>query len=159
MKKINLITLVLALGLALGFAGCGSSDKAVPATKAKAEVVYDTAKLIDIEKQGFLTVESCAKQGAFLDCRMENYICGSDDCYKNVEPGVMSDVQLVLYSHKEGITYNLDVTAIAPSLIDTGINRNDVTLIGKYDAMSNTIIASEFKAPPPPKKSFFKGCL
>jgi len=32
-------------------------------------------------------------------------------------------------------------------------------LIGEYDAGSNTIIVQEFKAPPPPTKSFFKGCL
>ena len=44
-------------------------------------------------------------------------------------------------------------------MIDKGINRNEVTLIGDFNAATNTIIVKEFKAPPPPKKSFFKGCL
>lgn len=150
MKKINLITSVLALGLALAFSGCMGGS---------AKPSYDTANLVDMEKQGFLTVKSCADQGAFLDCRLENYMCGYDGCYKDVPAGVQTDVQLVLFSHKEGATYNLDLSALSPAIIDTGINRNDVTLIGKYDAASNTLIATEFKAPPPPKKSFFKGCL
>jgi hypothetical protein len=32
-------------------------------------------------------------------------------------------------------------------------------MIGEYDPNTKTIAVSEFKAPPPPKKSFFKGCL
>lgn len=117
------------------------------------------AKLVPIEKQGFLTIESCAAQGAFQDCYMENYLCGSDECFKKTEPGVIKDVQIVLYSHKDGITYKLDVAKIPMADIDSGINRNDVTIIGNYDKKTKTIYATEFKSPPPPKKSFFKGCL
>jgi len=34
---------------------------------------------------------------------------------------------------------------------------NEVTIMGELKG--DTIIASGFKAPPPPQKSFFKGCL
>ena len=42
-------------------------------------------------------------------------------------------------------------------VLETAINRNEVTIIGKIHG--NTIDAKSFKAPPPPKKSIFKGCL
>ena len=121
--------------------------------------VFGSSELVHIEKQGFLTIESCAAQGAFQDCYLENYICGTDGCYKKTEPGVLKDVNIVLYSHKDGITYKLDTSKIRAQDIDSGINRNDVTIIGDYDSSTHTIYATEFKSPPPPKKSFFKGCL
>jgi len=112
-----------------------------------------------VEKEGFLSTEKCAAAGEFKDCYLENYACGSDDCFKNIEPGTSLPVTIVLYSHKEGHTYIVDVSKLNPSDIDEGINRNEVTIIGEYDKETNTIMATEFRAPPPPKKSFFKGCL
>ena len=162
MKTITLFSSALVLGLALSFAGCGSSSEVkAPAEKVKApaEKAKAPANMVPIEKQGFLTIDSCAAQGAFQDCYLENYICGTDGCYKNTEPGVLKDVNVVLFSHKDGITYKLDISKIPVSDIDGGINRNDVTIIGEYDSATQTIYATEFKAPPPPKKSFFKGCL
>ncbi len=165
MKKIHLMSSALVLGLMLGLSGCGATASDVtPAVKAEvkneiSEVKQNDSKLEHIEKQGFLTVASCAAQGAFTDCYLENYACGSDGCFEKFEPGVEGNVQIVLYSHKDGITYKLDVSGIPAHEIDEGINRNDVTVIGEYDPATNTIVAHEFKAPPPPKKSFFKGCL
>ncbi len=162
MKNTNLIISSLVLGLTLVFSGCGSAEPKAPeaekAPEAKVEAAGET-ELAEIEKMGFLTVDTCAAAGVFKDCYLENYACGSDGCFKNIEPGVQKPVNIVLYSHKDGITYNLDTTALHAHELDEGINRNDVTIIGKYDAKTNTIIATEFKAPPPPKKSFFKGCL
>ena len=154
MKTFGLISSALVLGAALVFSGCGAATASPEATTQKA-----ATELVPMEKMGFLTVDTCAAQGAFLDCRLENYSCGYDGCYKDIEAGKKSKVNLVLFSHVDGITYNVDATAVDPMMIDKGINRNDVTLIGQYDASTNTIIATEFKAPPPPKKSFFKGCL
>jgi hypothetical protein len=37
------------------------------------------------------------------------------------------------------------------------MNKNEVTLVGDIDETS--IKVYDYKAPPPPKKSFFKGCL
>lgn len=111
------------------------------------------------EKEGFLTTQACAEQGAFTDCYLENYICGSDKCYLKTEAGVDLNTQLVLFSHDDGVIYKLDTGSIPRSVFDAGVNRNAVTIIGEYDQASQTIAVSEFKAPPPPKKSFFKGCL
>ena len=111
------------------------------------------------EKSGFLTTESCAKQGAFADCYLENYFCGSDGCYRDVEAGVNKNTPLVLYSHDDGVTYKLSIPDEIRTEMDEGISRNAVTVIGEFDASTNTITVHEFKAPPPPKKSFFKGCL
>ena len=164
MKKINLISSTLVLALVLAFTGCGSIEPTVAAEKApvakaaKAKPVMP-ADAVDIEKQGFLTVESCSTVGAFQDCRLENYMCGSEGCFKEFEPGVFGEVQIVLFVHNEGHTYNIDISNINATDIDKGINRNEVTIIGKYDAANNIIFATEFKSPPPPKKSFFKGCL
>jgi hypothetical protein len=111
------------------------------------------------EKEGFLTTQSCAEAGAFTDCYFENYVCGSDGCYKHTEAGVIKDEPLVLFSHDDGVIYKLDTSALKRSELDHGVSRNAVTVTGEYDAGTNTIIAQEFEAPPPPKKSFFKGCL
>ena len=111
------------------------------------------------EKEGFLTTEACALQGAFTDCYLENYVCGSDNCHLKTEPGVDNNTQLVLFSHDDGVIYKLDTAAIPRSVFDAGVNRNAVTIIGEYNEATQTITVAEFKAPPPPKKSFFKGCL
>lgn len=150
MKTFSLITSALTLAAMLVLSGCGEQPE--PAKKASGE-------LVPMEKMGFLTVDTCADAGAFKDCYLENYVCGNDGCFQEFEPGVFGKVGLVLYSHVDGISYKLDVTDLDMSLIDTGINRNDVSIVGEYDASTNTLYAKEFKAPPPPKKSFFKGCL
>lgn len=113
----------------------------------------------EFEKEGFLTTENCAKAGAFKDCYMENYVCGSDGCYMNVEPGVDQKTQLVIFSHDDGVIYKLDTAKVDRAVFDAGISRNAVSIVGEFDASTNTIVVQEFKAPPPPKKSFFKGCL
>lgn len=111
------------------------------------------------EKTGFLTTQSCAEAGAFKDCYMENYLCGSDGCYRHVEAGVDEKTPLVLYSHDDNVIYKIDMSHLPRAVFDEGISRNEVAIIGEFDASTNTIVAHEFKAPPPPKKSFFKGCL
>ncbi|MEA3372516.1 MAG: hypothetical protein U9Q62_02380 [Campylobacterota bacterium] len=111
------------------------------------------------EKEGFLTTENCAKQGAFTDCYMENYVCGEDFCNLKTEPGVDNETQLVLFSHDDGVIYKLDTAAVPRSVFDAGVNRNAVSITGEYDAATQTITVQTFEAPPPPKKSFFKGCL
>jgi len=113
----------------------------------------------EFEKQGFLTTDKCAAAGEFADCYLENFSCGSDGCYETEESGKHAGAKLVLYSHDDGMTYNLDVSKLPASELDEGVSRNLVTIIGTYDKKTNTVHATEFKAPPPPKKSFFKGCL
>lgn len=147
MKIVNVLTSVLVLSLTLVLSGCNSGPAA------------PSSEPVPMEKMGFLTVESCAVQGAFLDCYLENYMCANDGCFMEHEPGVFTKVQLVLYSHEDGTSYNVDTRNIDMRFIDKGINRNDVTLIGDFIESTNTIIVKEFKSPPPPKKSFFKGCL
>ncbi|MBU1927664.1 hypothetical protein KKG77_01550 [bacterium] len=118
------------------------------------------SELTPIEKSGFLTTSGCAAQGAFRDCYLENYSCGSDGCFETAVAGeAAKDVQVVLFSHNDGITYKLDLKAVNLSNVDKSINRNEVTVIGNYNADTNTISATEIKPPPPPTKSFFKGCL
>jgi len=111
------------------------------------------------EKSGFLTTEKCAKAGEFKDCYLENYACGSDGCFEVTEAGVDKNTPLVLFSHDDGVIYKLDTSAVNRAELDEGVSRNAVSMIGEFDASTNTIIVHEFKAPPPPKKSFFKGCL
>ena len=122
-------------------------------------VVSAFASEPSFEKEGFLTTQGCAEQGAFADCYLENYCCGADGCYRVSEAGVDKQTPLVLFSHDDGAIYKLDTSALVRSAYDGGVNRNAVTIVGEYDASSNTIVVKEFKAPPPPKKSFFKGCL
>ena len=111
----------------------------------------------DAEKKGFLTSKWCAQNGYFSDCRMESLVCGSGDCFKNWEAGDKVIDDLVLFVHAENKIYDIDYKAIPRYQLDEPMNQNEVSIIGKVEG--NTIIATGFKAPPPPQKSFFKGCL
>lgn len=111
------------------------------------------------EFDGILTTPACAAEGAFADCYLENYACGSDGCYKNIQPGETTKPLLGLFQHSTGKTYKIDVSKLKVSELGEGMNKNGVVIVGTLDEATNTIHATEFKAPPPPKKSFFKGCL
>jgi len=148
MKKIALIAVALIMSLS--------------ANQAPEQEFCDDPETIEVEgfeKSGFLSTEACASQGAFTDCYFENYVCGSDGCYLTTEAGINKNTPLALFSHDDGVIYKLDTSAMKRSIFDSGINRNAVTIVGTFDASTNTIIVQKFKAPPPPKKSFFKGCL
>ncbi len=117
------------------------------------------AQTEEIEKKGFLTTKWCVKNDLFKDCRLESAVCGFEGCFKEWDFGDPIKEELVLYVHDEGMTYNIKLDKIKRSEFDEALNRNEVTIIGSYDRNGNTIHAEELKAPPPPKKSFFKGCL
>ena len=140
MKKLFLTTL-LGLSLAIGaFASEGGKG--------------------EFEKKGFLTTKWCAENDLFADCRLETYHCGSEGCYKEWLPGEPTKMEMVLYVHDEGKIYYIDPKEVHVSeLLEKAANRNEVTIIGELESDGKTIKATEFKAPPPPKKSFFKGCL
>lgn len=111
------------------------------------------------EFEGLLTTKGCAEQGAFADCYLENYACGSDYCFKDIAAGERGKPNIALFQHNTGKTYSIDVSKLNLSELGEGMNKNGVVIVGVLDEATNTIRATEFKAPPPPKKSFFKGCL
>jgi hypothetical protein len=111
------------------------------------------------EFEGLLTTPTCAAQGAFADCYLENYSCGSDDCFKKIAPGETTSPKLALFQHGTGKVYLVDTSKLKVSELGEGMNKNGVVITGILDKNTNTIAATEFKAPPPPTKSFFKGCL
>ena len=111
------------------------------------------------EFEGLLTTPACAAQGAFADCYLENYSCGSDDCFKKITPGETTSPKLALFQHGTGKVYLVDTSKLKVSELGEGMNKNGVVISGILDKNTNTIAATEFKAPPPPTKSFFKGCL
>ncbi|WP_353661617.1 hypothetical protein [Hydrogenimonas sp. SS33] len=117
------------------------------------------AKSEEVTKKGFLASEWCVKHDMFKDCRLESYACGSEGCFAHWKFGDRVTGKLVLFVHDEGKYYYVDLGKIEPSELDEAKNANEVTFTGHYDPRTNTIHATEFKAPPPPKKSFFKGCL
>jgi len=107
-----------------------------------------------------LTTEWCAKNDLFADCRLESYHCGEEGCYREWLPGEPRKGRMVLYVHDEGRYYYVKPDGVHVSeLLEKAANRNEVTIIGTLAKDGKTILASDFKAPPPPKKSFFKGCL
>lgn len=110
-----------------------------------------------IEKKGFLTSKWCAQNGYFSDCRLESMVCGSGECFKSWEFGDKVTDELVLFVHNEQKSYAIDYSSIPRYKLDEPMNMNEVTITGEL--RGDTIVASGFKAPPPPQKSFFKGCL
>jgi hypothetical protein len=111
------------------------------------------------EFEGLLTTPGCSAEGAFADCYLENYACGSNGCYKKIEPGANTSPKLAIYQQNTGKTYLVDTSKLKISELGEGMNKNGVIISGVLDKATNTIAATEFKAPPPAKKSFFKGCL
>ncbi len=128
-----------------------SSAKTVAPTK-KSPAVH--AAESSFERQGFLTTKWCAEQGLFIDCRMESIVCGKGGCFQNWEFGDKMVAQLVIYVHDDLQYYNIKPAKDfgMAELIRTSINRNLVTIKGKYDVKTNTITAFEFKAPSSPEK-------
>lgn len=116
-----------------------------------------TSYAADSEKKGFLTSKWCAQNGYFSDCRLESLACGSGECFKSWEFGDKVTDELVLFVHNEQKSYAIDYSAIPRYKLDEPMNMNEVTISGELKG--DTIVASGFKAPPPPQKSFFKGCL
>jgi len=114
----------------------------------------------EFEKKGFLATEWCVQNDLFADCRLESYHCGQEGCYRHWLPGEPRKMRMVLYVHDEGKYYYVEPHGVHVSeLLEKAANRNEVTIIGTLAKDGKTIKATEFKAPPPPKKSFFKGCL
>lgn len=114
----------------------------------------------EFEKKGFLTTKWCAQNDLFADCRLETYHCGEEGCFKEWVPGEPTKTEMVLFVHDEGKIYYIDPEGVHVSeLLEKAANRNEVTIIGELASDGKTIKAHDFKAPPPPKKSFFKGCL
>jgi hypothetical protein len=113
------------------------------------------------EKKGFLTTKWCAEQGMFTDCRLETVVCGAGGCFKKWEFGDKETLELVIFVHDEGKYYHVSPQEgfHVAEAIELGLSRNEVTIKGSFDKNKNMILATSFDAPPPPKKSFFKGCL
>jgi|GEM_PF-2154590 hypothetical protein len=112
------------------------------------------------EKQGLLISEDCAIKGSFSSCNLESYACGFEGCWQENEPGINKPVQLVLFVHDDGKYYKIELTdEVKRYYLDEGVNRNEIIIIGKYNKAEDFVNVTEFKTPPPPSKSFFKGCL
>lgn len=118
------------------------------------------ASASDVEKTGFLTTKWCADRGLFTDCRLETLFCGYEGCFKD-EKEFKTDVTatIVLNVHDDGQYYEVDFghRIELGEVLEKAINKNEVTIVGEFK--DGKILAHEFEAPPPPKKSFFKGCL
>ena len=112
------------------------------------------------EKEGFLTTQYCAERGMFSNCKLETLFCGYEGCYKD-EKEFKTDIDatLVLFVHNEGKYYTVDFAQAIDmgKFLKLAMNKNEVTLVGDIDETS--IKVYDYKAPPPPKKSFFKKCL
>ena len=105
------------------------------------------AEMYEIE--GFLTTKKCAESGIFKDCYLENYSCGSDECFKEAQIVGRDSApkDIVLYVHNEGKIYTIESSNIKPSLIDRAIYRNRVIVRGEYNEVNSTLEATELMAP------------
>lgn len=97
----------------------------------------------EVSKVGVLITVDCMEKTLFTECPLQSPLTSP----------------YALYVHGDLTSYTLDVSALSKHELDEGFGRNKVTIIGTFDAKTNTIKAKEYKAPPPEGKSFFKGCL
>jgi len=122
-----------------------------------AVILFASSLSAQDSKKGFLTSKWCADNGFFTDCRLESSVCGEGDCFKTWDFDDKMIDELVLFVHDEGKYYNVELAGLQRWKLDMAVHRNEVEIIGELDG--DTIKAKHFNAPPPPKKSFFKGCL
>lgn len=111
------------------------------------------------EIKGFFTTKWCADRGIFRNCPEETLVCGYEGCTAEWSPGEPMKTELAVYVHESGEIYKVVLNELSREKVNGAINRPDVTIIGELDKNTKTIKADDMKAPPPPKKSFFKGCL
>lgn len=79
---------------------------------------------------------------------------------KRFNLGETTHPKLALFQHATGKVYEIDTTKLKVSELGEGMNKNGVVIVGVLDEKNQYDRSDvEFKAPPPPKKSFFKGCL
>lgn len=95
-----------------------------------------------VTKKGVLVTEACVAEGRFVECPLSSYTEKS---------------KLVLFVHEDLKHYNLELSKIPQRQLDEGFARNGVEITGKLDAGKNLLTAEQYKAPPPPAKSSFKG--
>lgn len=159
MKKL-LSVVATSLLIATSAFASSAEDKKVSVSTVPPTNSTPLAKQ-SFEKKGFLTTKWCAEQGTFTDCRLESVVCGSGGCFKKWEFGDKETLELVIFVHDEGKYYNITPQEgfHVAEAIEEGLSRNEVTIKGSFDKSKNMILATSFDAPPPPKKSFFKGCL
>jgi hypothetical protein len=148
MKKL-LLALFFVFGVALFAEEAQPAEAPIPAGEE--------------EMKGFLVTKWCWDNSYLSDCKLETVACGSEGCFRSPDFKVgesKETMDLVLFIQTRGV-YKIVVPANVKlgSVLKKGIGKNDVSVIGKVDHGNKTIIASAFKSPPPPKKSFFKGCL
>lgn len=101
-----------------------------------------SAQAMSVDKKGVLVTKQCVMEGRFIECPLWTY---------------HDDAQLVLFVHDDMRFYELDMTAVFKRDIDEGFARNGVEISGQLDESKNLIVATDYKAPPPPAKSDFKG--
>lgn len=160
MKKIILVA-IIALGMVSGIFAMGEEKTSATTVEPSKDSPVEHTADASFQKQGFITTKWCAEQGLFADCRLESIVCGEGGCFMNWEFGDKMKTELVVYVLDDLQYYKIQPTGnfSMSELIEKGMAKDLVTIIGKYDEKTNAIIASEFKAPPPAGKSFFKGCL
>ena len=94
-------------------------------------------------KKGFLTTKTCADQGTFVDCNLENYKTND----------------LVLFVHNEGKYYKVKATdAKIVARLDKAFSRNDITL-HTSQASNDTLHVNKIEMAEIKKGPIFKGCL
>jgi len=149
MKKylIALVTVQIVISTAFASGEMKTSVRTVaPSETSPAAHMADAS----FEKRGFLVTRWCADQGLFVDCRLESLVCGSGGCFRHWEFGKKVKRELVLYVHDD-----LQYYGIKPAegfsmgeLIDKAFAKNLVTIRGKYEKQTNSIVAITFELPP-----------
>lgn len=132
MKKILLSSLI-ASTIALSSLAASAAPKEAPEIKPMAG---------EVEKKGVLVTEECIRKGELKDCRLDT----------------VETSPLALFVHSETKAYRLIPNGVHLRDLDSGIGKNNVTVVGSLEK-GNVIKIRAYKAPPPEAKSFFKGCL
>lgn len=140
MKNVLLLSIVT---VALFLTGCGSEAHPERQSHSWPKELVEN----NVSKQGFLTTDYCVKRDYFTNCKLENY--------QNMNE------ELVLFVHDEQDYYYIDASHLEKAELDEGFARNSVTITGDLfkSGDKKLIVGHEYKGPPPPAKSFFKGCL
>lgn len=144
--KIIIFSILLLTTMLLSKERVVDDERSIKTVAPKRESPADQVAANHFRKRGFLTTKWCADRALFVDCKLETLVCQKGGCFRDWQYGQPQSTHIVLYVHDDLQYYHIEPSKKfkLSKLVESAMSRDGVTIIGKYDPKSATIIANDF---------------